>query len=78
MRALIFATSFHDIHRCETVSRTCRADLLACITGPVDIGNIPNVEHGEVLVDSRGCGSFQKSGKKIYFNFQKPRSFNAS
>jgi hypothetical protein len=61
MRALIFATSFHDIHRCETVSRTCRVDLLARVEGPVDVATIPNVEHGEVLVDSRGCGSFQKA-----------------
>jgi len=59
-RALIFANAFMDAIRCETVSQVDRADVLATLEGPVDVGRIPQVEKGEVLVNSRGTGSFQR------------------
>jgi len=61
IRALIFNSSFHDRQRCETVCQMSRLDILALLTGPVEVGDVPNVEKGEVLVDSRGQGSFQRA-----------------
>ena len=60
IRALIFASSYQDLNRCETVCRVSRSEILACLTGSVEICDVPNVEKGEILVDSRGCGSFQR------------------
>lgn len=59
VRGLIFSLSFHDQQRCETVSRTSRVDILNLLNGPVEVGEVPDVEKGEVLVNSRGQGSFQ-------------------
>jgi hypothetical protein len=59
IRGLIFNSSFHDQQRCETVCRMSRLDILALLTGPVEVGDVPDVVKGEVLVDSRGTGSFQ-------------------
>lgn len=42
-------------------SRTCRVEVLEALTDPVDVGLVPDVVKGEVLVDSRGYSSFQKS-----------------
>jgi hypothetical protein len=59
IRSLIFESSYHDNLKCESVSRMSRADVLACLFMPIDVWNVPDVEKGEVLVDSRGQGSFQ-------------------
>jgi len=55
--------SFHDSTRCETVSRLSRVDLLGLVGAPVQVSDIPDVEKGEVLTDSRGMGSFQRLEK---------------
>ena len=60
IRSLIFLNSFHDTEVCETVSKASRADILALVVQPTDVGDVPDVEKGEVLVDSRGRGSFQQ------------------
>jgi hypothetical protein len=60
IRALIFASCYQDSDRCETVCRVSRSEILACLTGPVEVANVPDIEKGEVLVDSRGSGSFQR------------------
>lgn len=60
IRGLIFGSSFHDPQQCETVCRTSRKDILMLLQGPVDVGDVPDVIKGEVLVDSRGQGSFQR------------------
>ena len=44
---------------CETVNRVTRQDALAFLNEPVFISDVPDVEKGEVLVDSRVLGSFQ-------------------
>ena len=59
VRALVFASAFVDTVRSETVCRVDRVDLLQALNGPVDVSQIPDVEKGEVLIDSRGTGSFQ-------------------
>lgn len=60
IRGLIFSSSFHDAQRCETVCRTSRAEILALLDSPVQVGDVPDVLKGEVLLDSRGEGSFQR------------------
>jgi len=60
IRALIFASCYQDSNRCETISRVSRSDILACLAGPVEVCNVPDIEKGEVLADSRGQGSFQR------------------
>jgi hypothetical protein len=60
IRALIFASCYQDSNRCETVSRVSRSDIMASLMGPVEVCKVPDIEKGEVLVDSRGQGSFQR------------------
>jgi len=36
-----------------------KTDILGQVAGPIQICLVPDVEKGEVLVDSRGEGSFQ-------------------
>jgi len=60
IRALIFTTAFVDVARSETVCRVDRVDLLHALQGPVEVCRVPQVEKGEVLVNSRGTGSFQR------------------
>jgi hypothetical protein len=58
-RRIILSNSFHDRIRCERICRMTRTDVLALLKEPVQIGLVPELEKGEVLVDSRGNGSFQ-------------------
>jgi len=60
IRALIFASCYQDSDRCESVCRVSRTEVLGSLTGIVEVSNVPDVEKGEVLVDSRGSGSFQR------------------
>jgi hypothetical protein len=59
-RIIILSSSFRDRIKHETVCRLSRADVLVSLTCPVDVDVVPDVEVGEVLMDSRGEGSFQK------------------
>ena len=52
--------SYNDRLICETVSRTSMQDVLAFLNEAIQLSDIPNVEKGEVLVDARGTGSFQR------------------
>ena len=58
--SMILSSSFQDRIRCETVCGLSRAVIPASLTGLVDVDVVPDVEVGEVLMDSRGEGSFQK------------------
>jgi hypothetical protein len=63
LRSLVLARSFRDRERSETVCLLSRVELLglACSAGSaVQVCDVPDVEHGEILVDSRGQGSFQR------------------
>ena len=60
LRSLILASSFHDAWRCESVSLVSRIDMLSSAGTGVQVSDVPDVEKGEVLVDSRGQGSFQR------------------
>jgi hypothetical protein len=59
-RRLIFTSAYHDLRRCETISQLSRVDVLGLLEAPVELIMVPDVVKGEVLVDSRGCGSFQR------------------
>jgi hypothetical protein len=63
-RRIILSSSFHDRIRYETVCRMTRTDVLALLKEPVQLGLVPELEKGEVLVDSRGNGSFQTEPSK--------------
>ena len=61
VRRLVLVNSFRDRIRCETVCRMSRADVLALLNEPVEVGVVPELEKGEVLTDSRGLGTFQRA-----------------
>jgi hypothetical protein len=60
IRGIILRRSFCDRNVGEVVSRVSRLDVMALLSGPVEVGLVPDVEKGEVLLDSRGRGSFQR------------------
>jgi hypothetical protein len=60
IRALIFASCYQDLNRCESVCRVSRSEILGSLTGSVEVSNVPDIEKGEILIDSRGQGSFQR------------------
>jgi hypothetical protein len=60
IRAIIYSLSYNDQIVCETVSKASRVDVLAFLNEAIQISDVPDVEKGEVLVDSRGRGSFQR------------------
>jgi len=61
IRGIIFRNTCHDRLACEVVSMLSRHDLLGMLNfDSLNVSLIPEVERGEVLVDSRGGGSFQK------------------
>jgi hypothetical protein len=60
IRRIIFNHAFHDRVRSETVCRLSRLEVLGLLNEPVLVASVPDVERGEVLIDSRGTGSFQK------------------
>ena len=63
IRAIIYSLSYNDQIMCETVSKVSRQDVLAFLNVAICVSDVPDVEKGEVLVDSRGRGSFQKGGE---------------
>jgi hypothetical protein len=61
IRRIVFLNGFRDRLRGETVCRLSRVDVLELLNEPVKIGVIvPDLVKGEILVDSRGNGSFQR------------------
>lgn len=62
IRGIILRGSFYDRNLGENVSRMTRVDVLGELREPVEVHLVPDVEVGEVLVDSRGSGSLQGQG----------------
>ncbi len=60
IRRIIYSQSYSDRLISETVSQISREDVMAFLDQPVCVSDVPDVENGEVLVDSRGTGSFQR------------------
>ena len=65
VRGIIFRHAFYDKLRGEVVSLLSRRDVLDLVNfDGFSVWVVPDVERGEVLVDSRGCGSFQRAKPK--------------
>jgi hypothetical protein len=64
MRNLIFKNAYIDKYRGEIVSRISRLDVLSLLNCEgFKVSLIPEIERGEVLIDSRGKGSLQTPNK---------------
>ena len=63
IRSIILRGSFHDKKMGEVISQMTRVDVMAHLDEPVEVHLIPDVEKGEVLIDSRGRGRFQRLGE---------------
>jgi len=62
-KKIVFRQAYHDQEIKEIINRTTPEwimQVLNQVYGYVEVGAIPELEQGEVLVDSRGKGSFQK------------------
>jgi hypothetical protein len=61
IRGLIFTNARQDRQRAETVNMLSSSEIVSALAGPVEpeLCDVPQVVKGEVLVDSRGQGSFQ-------------------
>jgi hypothetical protein len=60
VRNIILQNAFCDNNLSETVNTLSHGQVLMLLPGPVNGPVGPDVEKGEVLVDSRGRGSFQQ------------------
>jgi hypothetical protein len=60
IRRLMFCNSYQDLHCAETVNMMSSAEILGVLAEPVQVSLVSDVIKGEVLVDSRGQGSFQR------------------
>ena len=60
VRRIIFNHAFSDRVRHETICRLTRSEVLELLNEPVLLSPVPDVEKGEVLIDSRGTGTFQR------------------
>ncbi|MGD0994350.1 MAG: hypothetical protein ABR909_02365 [Candidatus Bathyarchaeia archaeon] len=63
IRGIILCGSFNDRNVGEAVSKMTRVDVMAQLNEPVEVHLIPDIEKGEVLIDSRGQGSLQRGGE---------------
>lgn len=61
-------SSFWDRQSAELICRTSRVEIMSSLTSSagsavegVDVSQVPDVIHGEVLQDTRGQGTLQKS-----------------
>jgi hypothetical protein len=54
LRSLALEHSFRDFECCETVCLVSLVELTGLVGPVVQVCDVPDVERGEVLVDSRG------------------------
>lgn len=59
-KQIILASSYRDYKKAETVCLMSRSQVLSCMGEGVNLGAVPDVVKGLVLVDSRGEGSLQR------------------
>lgn len=66
-KRFIVDSAFYDRQQCELVNTVSTLQVLNALTlmlppdTPIVVGDVPTVECGEVLQDTRGNGSFQKT-----------------
>ena len=58
---LILNNSRHDGGRAEIVCMISRVEVAGLVHEPLEFHVVPDVEIGEILVDARGQGSFQRA-----------------
>jgi len=61
IRGIILRNSFYDRKICEVISKITRLDVIAQLNEPIEVHLVPDIEKGEVLIDTRGNGTLQKS-----------------
>jgi hypothetical protein len=62
IRNIIFKNAYIDKYKGEIVSRISRLDFLSLLNCEgLKVSLVPNIERGEVLIDSRGKGSLQNT-----------------
>jgi regulator of extracellular matrix RemA (YlzA/DUF370 family) len=61
IQRIIFDHAFNDRLRHETICRLTRSEVLSLLNEPVLLSSVPEVERGEVLIDSRGTGTYQRT-----------------
>jgi hypothetical protein len=66
IRGIILHGSFYDRTISEVVSKMTREDVMAQIKEPTEVHLIPDIEKGEVLIDTRGKGSLQRSDSNFF------------
>jgi hypothetical protein len=60
IRGIILRNSHYDRKISEVISKITRMDVIAQLNEPVKVHLVPDVEKGEVLIDTRGRGSLQR------------------
>lgn len=60
IRGIIQRGSYCDKYTGEVISKVTRLDIIGQLKEPVEIHTVPDLEKGEVLLDSRGKGSLQR------------------
>ena len=60
IRGIIQRGSFYDKSKGEVVSKITRLEIFGNLKEPVEIHVVPDLEKGEVLLDPRGKGSYQR------------------
>jgi hypothetical protein len=60
IQKIILHNSFHDKKLAEVISKMTRLEVMGQLKEPIEVHLVPDVEKGEVLLDSRGRGSLQR------------------
>jgi hypothetical protein len=60
IRGIILRNSHYDRKISEVISKITRMDVMAQLNEPIEVHLVPDVEKGEVLIDTRGRGSLQR------------------
>ena len=57
---IILNSSHNDKRKAEIISKITRLEVLAQLNEPVEVYLIPDIEKGEIIIDTRGNGTLQK------------------
>ena len=60
IRQIILRASFNDKGISELISRSTRIDVMRELKGYFEVYLVPDIEKGEVIIDSRGEGTLQR------------------
>jgi hypothetical protein len=58
-RAIQHAT-YYDKQKGETISTATQTEILSQLKEPIEVNLVPDIEKGEVLLDTKGKGTLQK------------------